>query len=312
MSGSPSTKRYLVRHADGSMSGPVDKEGLKRLVAQGVVSPDDEICVEGDSRWVVAWKAKGLFAEERLAGYGKPLSDARAPASASPTESVSSDDRLTQELRKLASLRKEDLISEAEYVQKKALLLGLGTQATSHDPSITSSEDGNAGAYSLAADDYAGGMLPPEHSTTDVPEVKRADPRASALSVWGRVILTVVQVVAWYLLSASQPVGVAWVIGIMFGGINLWLWVDMFRSRCPKCRLFGAKQVVATEQFGTQIRTGSERRTVEHRDWATGRVTGTSTYNETVPLEEAKYLHACRCRYCGHVWTTSSTTLRRL
>jgi hypothetical protein len=102
----------------------VDKEALKRLVAQRVVSPDDELCIEGDSRWVVAWKAKGLFPEQQLAEYGKP-SAATAPASVASSGSISGDEGLTQELRKLASLRKEDLISQAEYERKKALLLGL-------------------------------------------------------------------------------------------------------------------------------------------------------------------------------------------
>ncbi|GJQ28337.1 MAG: hypothetical protein HBSAPP03_02210 [Phycisphaerae bacterium] len=71
MGGPADTKRYMVRHVNGSKSGPLTKAALKSLAANGTVSPDDEISYEGSDKWLPAWTAKGLFTEEQLAGYSQ-------------------------------------------------------------------------------------------------------------------------------------------------------------------------------------------------------------------------------------------------
>jgi hypothetical protein len=64
------TKRYMVRHVNGSMTGPVTKAVLKSLAEAGTVVPDDELSVEGFDQWISAWKAKGLFAPDKLSALG--------------------------------------------------------------------------------------------------------------------------------------------------------------------------------------------------------------------------------------------------
>lgn len=125
MGGPADTKRYMVRHVNGSKSGPLTKAALKSLAANGTVSPDDEISYEGSDKWLPAWTAKGLFTEEQLAGYGKPMSAPHAASHGSTAAPAQDDDPLGTELHRLAALVKSGLITQSDYDEKKRTLLEL-------------------------------------------------------------------------------------------------------------------------------------------------------------------------------------------
>lgn len=133
MDTSSSPKRYVVRHVNGSMTGPVTKDALRKLAGDGVVVPDDEVAVEGGKHFLPGWRVNGLFSESQLAGYRKRASLPTESDAHSRTTLKNSPEDLTHELRTLAALRREDLITKAEYDRKKALLLGLVQPAESGD-----------------------------------------------------------------------------------------------------------------------------------------------------------------------------------
>lgn len=118
-------KRYMVRHVDGSKSGPLTKAALKSLAADGTVSPDDEIAIEGSDKWLPAWKAKGLFTDERLAGYGRPLDTLHTASQGSKAARSHDDAPVATELHRLAALVKSGLITQSDYDEMKRRLLDL-------------------------------------------------------------------------------------------------------------------------------------------------------------------------------------------
>lgn len=61
MSNSTPTRRFLVRFADGTQVGPLDKAAIQSLVKNGRMMPQDSICQEGKGKWVLAGSVRGLF-----------------------------------------------------------------------------------------------------------------------------------------------------------------------------------------------------------------------------------------------------------
>ncbi len=130
MGDATNTKRYMVRHVNGSMTGPVTKAVLKSLADAGTVVPDDELSVEGSDQWISAWKAKGLFSADKLSAFG--IGSTASSGSASPIANQDADaasdahsDPVATELQRLASLVSQGLITQEDYDEKKRLLLHL-------------------------------------------------------------------------------------------------------------------------------------------------------------------------------------------
>lgn len=124
------TKRYTVRHVNGSMTGPLTKAVLKSLADAGTVVPDDELSVEGSDQWISAWKAKGLFSADKLSSLG--IGSTASRGSASPIANQDADaathahsDPVATDLQRLASLVSQGLITQEDYDEKKRLLLHL-------------------------------------------------------------------------------------------------------------------------------------------------------------------------------------------
>jgi len=66
----PQGNRYVVRHTDGTRSGPISSPGLKDMARNGILTSDDLVQREGSTDWVPARKVKGLheFLEGDVAG----------------------------------------------------------------------------------------------------------------------------------------------------------------------------------------------------------------------------------------------------
>ncbi|MFG0326016.1 MAG: GYF domain-containing protein [Phycisphaerales bacterium JB037] len=58
--------QYLVRHEDGTESGPYSASALKSLAQNGRVGSEDLISPVGSDRWAKAYKVKGLGIERTL------------------------------------------------------------------------------------------------------------------------------------------------------------------------------------------------------------------------------------------------------
>ena len=136
MSDAADTKRYMVRHVNGSKSGPLTKAALKSLAANGTVSPDDEITIEGSDKWLPAWRARGLFTDDRLAGYGKPVNTLHFSSQGSNSAPAQDDDPLATELHRLAALVKSGLITQSDYDEKKRRLLELTPSTNSEHEGV--------------------------------------------------------------------------------------------------------------------------------------------------------------------------------
>ena len=55
------SKRFLVRFADGTQIGPLDKDAIRSMAKNGRLNPDDSISEEGSDKWLKAQHVKGLF-----------------------------------------------------------------------------------------------------------------------------------------------------------------------------------------------------------------------------------------------------------
>lgn len=53
-------QRYMVRHSDGSRSGPLNAQALRSLAANGTIGRDDQIQQVGKDEWHLASRIKGL------------------------------------------------------------------------------------------------------------------------------------------------------------------------------------------------------------------------------------------------------------
>jgi hypothetical protein len=124
------TTRYMVRHVNGSTTGPVTKAVLKSLADAGTVVPDDELSVEGTDQWISAWKAKGLFSADKLSALGIGSTAGRGGGSLVATHDAGAAnnaqrDPTATELQRLASLVSQGLITQEDYDEKKRLILHL-------------------------------------------------------------------------------------------------------------------------------------------------------------------------------------------
>lgn len=61
MTDSPSPKRYLVRFADGTEIGPLDKQAIKAMAKAGRIKPDDAISQDGSQKWIAVSRVPGLL-----------------------------------------------------------------------------------------------------------------------------------------------------------------------------------------------------------------------------------------------------------
>ena len=61
MAETSSPKRYLVRFADGTEIGPLDKTALKSMAKAGRIKPDDSISQDGSQKWIAASRVPGLL-----------------------------------------------------------------------------------------------------------------------------------------------------------------------------------------------------------------------------------------------------------
>jgi hypothetical protein len=93
MADSPSTNRFLVRFADGTEIGPLDKKSIRALARAGKLSGDDSIGQVGSSKWVAVSQIPGLMPSD-ISDYAssEPHSEVRPEPPEAIHRPPSSDD----------------------------------------------------------------------------------------------------------------------------------------------------------------------------------------------------------------------------
>lgn len=69
---------YIVRFADGTQAGPIDKGGVRKLAQSGRLRPEDEVAPEGSQSWIKAGNIRGLCLPAMAQPGGSPIGGVRA------------------------------------------------------------------------------------------------------------------------------------------------------------------------------------------------------------------------------------------
>lgn len=85
------SRQYLIRHRDGSQSGPLTADAIRSLARDGRISSDSLIAEEGTDRWVIASRIRGLLGHDDP-GHSAPRATSThrdvSPASAATPPSI--------------------------------------------------------------------------------------------------------------------------------------------------------------------------------------------------------------------------------
>lgn len=116
MADAPPTKRFMVRFADGTELGPLDKKAVRQLAKGGRLRPEDHLAAEGTDRWVQAAMVPGL------------MQATHAEADEGPIPLADSDERGFRLQETTTAKRDEEVVPSPPVVGasgKRLVLVGL-------------------------------------------------------------------------------------------------------------------------------------------------------------------------------------------